>query len=174
MFFLSALRWVFKQFDIIQRVILISVSVLLVFGITSQVVLRYVFKSNLMGLEEITIFIAFWLYFIGGTYGASKRTHISADLTDVYIKNKIIRQVVQLFASLITIFISSIITYYSVDFFIWSLEKGATSPVLNIPMYFSQSAVFVGFTLMTIYFITHFIKDLLLFLNIDIKVDGCG
>lgn len=172
MVILQSIRWVLKRLETIQKIMLFVVSILLVLGVTGQVILRYVLKSNLLGLEEMIILLAFWLYFLGGIYGSATRTHITADLTEVYIKNKKLKQFVKLIVSLITVFISCVFAYYSVDYLTWGVERGATSPVLKLPMVWSQSSVFVGFTLMAFYFIVHFVKDLLMFLNIS--KDGCG
>ena len=49
------------------------------------VLLRYVFHSDLYGYEEIVVIFAFWLYFIGGSYGSYTRTHITADVVSVYV-----------------------------------------------------------------------------------------
>ncbi len=39
----------------------------------AEVVLRYVFKSDLFGIEEIVVIAAFWLYFMGSSTCVSKR-----------------------------------------------------------------------------------------------------
>lgn len=49
-----------------QRFVIIVSSLFVVASIGATVVLRYIFKTDLYGLEEIVVIFAFWLYFMGG------------------------------------------------------------------------------------------------------------
>ena len=53
-----------------------------------EVFLRYVMGSPLFGIEELILFIGMWLYFMGASYGAYERTHIKAELIDIWCKDK--------------------------------------------------------------------------------------
>ena len=53
----------------------------------AEVLMRYIFKTSLIGIEELAAYIAFWLYFIGSAYGTYERSHIKAELTHMLIKN---------------------------------------------------------------------------------------
>ena len=55
-----------------------------------SVVLRYCFKQNFYGSDEVIMLFAFWLYFMGAVYGSYENSHIKADLLkdadDIYNK----------------------------------------------------------------------------------------
>jgi TRAP-type C4-dicarboxylate transport system permease small subunit len=46
---------------------------------------------------------------------------------------------------------------WTYPYFIWGITKGETSQALLIPMVLSQSAIFVGAILMSLYFLTELI-----------------
>lgn len=148
-----------------QRTILIVCSLMIVIGITLGAVLRYVFKTDLYGMEEIIVIFAFWLYFMGGSYGSYEKSHITAELVSVYVTNPKIRSIVMMISSLITTGLCYMATYYALGFFSWSLIKGGTSTVWQIPMYIPQSAVFLSFILMSFYFTIHLIRDIKKIIN---------
>lgn len=143
-----------------QRIMMILCSLMIVSGITLGAIMRYVFKADLYGMEELLVICAFWLYFMGGAYGSYEKSHITAELVSVYVTNPKIRIIVMLISSLITTGLCYMATYYAVSFFSWSLIKGGTSTVWQIPMVIPQSAVFVGFVLMSLYFTVHLINDI--------------
>lgn len=142
-----------------QRVILVICSLFLVFTIGLTVVFRYILNIDLFGLEEIIVIPAFWMFFIGASYGTYKKKHISAELVSVYVKKDKPRKIVETITSFVTLSLCLLITYWSIQFFSWSFTSGATSSAWRIPQYIPHSAVLFGFLLMTFYFIVHFIVN---------------
>lgn len=157
----SSLIW--KNLEKIQRIILIICSILAVGIIVAAVVMRYIFGTDLYGMEEIIVIVAFWLYFIGGAFGSFEKSHIKADIVSVYVKNERIKSALQLIASLVETTVAIILTSWAYNYFIWGLEKGAKSPGLSIPLVVSQSAIFFGLALMTFYFLVYLIEDSMAF-----------
>ena len=144
----------------VQKVILVFTSALVIIGIATQASFRYFFRIDFFGLEEVIVLLAFWLYFIGASYGSFTKSHITADIIPVYIKNNKIKSIAMLVTSLITIVIAVLYSLWSLDYILWIAERGTTTAVLKIPVILSRSAIFVGFVLMTAYFIYHFVLDL--------------
>ncbi len=143
-----------------QKIIMIVCSILIIIGISSQAAMRYLFKINFYGLDELIIIIAFWLYFMGSSYGSYEESHIKADIVSVYIKNKKLKEVFSLVASIITTAITLLFTYWALDLFIWGIVRQAKSPVLSIPMVIPQSAIFIGFVIMSIYSVVYLFRDI--------------
>ncbi|SKC81496.1 TRAP transporter small permease [Maledivibacter halophilus] len=148
-----------KGLLLLQRWILTITSILAVLIIVTSVVMRYVFKSDLFGIEEILIIVAFWLYFIGGVHGSYERSHIKADLLSIYIKNERAKLILSFVETFITCIVAIVLSFWGYKYFIWGIEMGAKSPGWKIPLVISQSPIFFGFVLMTFYFIYHLIID---------------
>ena len=72
-----------------QRVVMLLSICFSTIAVFIEVIMRYFFETPLIGIEELAAYVAFWLYFIGGSYGAYERSHISADLSQLIFKNKL-------------------------------------------------------------------------------------
>lgn len=131
-----------------------------------SVILRYIFKSNFYGSDEIILMFAFWLYFTGAVYGSYENSHIKADLMNVYVKNIRIKDFINLLAQMIMIVVNVILITWALDYFMWGLEKMPLSTGLKIPLVIPQSAVFFGLLLMGFYHIVHFIRNIYRYINL--------
>lgn len=131
-----------------------------------SVILRYIFKSNFYGSDEIILMFAFWLYFMGAVYGSYENSHIKADLMNVYVKNIRIKDFINLAAQLIMIVVNVILITWAWDYFSWGLEKMPLSTGLKIPLVIPQSAVFFGLLLMGFYHIVHFIRNIYRYIHL--------
>ena len=126
-----------------------------------EVLLRYVFGSPLFGVEELVCLIAMWLYFIGASYGAYQRNHIKAELVHLWFKTQRSHALINSLSSSITLILSIIMIKWSYPYLIWVIKKGETSQALLLPMVLSQSAVFFGAVLMTLYFLVELVDNIL-------------
>ncbi len=126
-----------------------------------EVLLRYVFGSPLFGVEELVCLIAIWLYFIGASYGAYERSHIKAELVHLWFKTPRSYALVRSLSSFITFVLSVIMVRWSYPYLVWGITKGETSQALLVPMVLSQSAIFFGAVLMSLYFLVELVDYIL-------------
>ncbi len=124
-----------------------------------EVMLRYVFRSPLFGVEELVVLFAMWLYFVGASYGAYERSHIKADLITIWLKTPRSLALVNTLASLITVVLSIILVSWTYPYILWSFEKGGTTQALLLPRVLSQSAILISALLMTLYFFVEFLDN---------------
>jgi TRAP-type C4-dicarboxylate transport system permease small subunit len=127
-----------------------------------EVFLRYVMGSPLFGIEELILFIGMWLYFMGASYGAYERTHIKAELLNIWCKDEKKLTIIRTIASAITVALALILVSWAYPYFSWELARGGTSQALLLPKVWCQSAIFFGSLLMAMYFITELIDNVLL------------
>jgi TRAP-type C4-dicarboxylate transport system permease small subunit len=144
----------------LQKAFMIVAGSLVTVLVFVEVMLRYVFGSPLFGVEELVCLIAMWLYFIGASYGAYERSHIKAELVHLWFKTPRSHAFVSAISSLITLFLCLIMITWSYPYFIWGLSKGETSQALLLPMVLSQSAVFFGSILMSLYFLAELVDHI--------------
>jgi TRAP-type C4-dicarboxylate transport system permease small subunit len=143
----------------LQKGIMIVCSIVVAVGISIAAVLRYVFRTDLYGSEEIIVIFAYWLYFAGGAFGAYERSHITADVVSVYVKNPRLKAALACFSSLCTFGLSTLFAWWGWHMFAWGLEKGGATPVWRIPLVIPQSAIFFGLVLMSVYFAGNVLED---------------
>lgn len=143
-----------------QQFMLIACSLFVVASIGFTVLLRYIFKTDLYGLEEIVVIFAFWLYFMGGAYCSYTRTHITADMISVYLSEGKLKSTITAFTSAATFGLSLLFSVWGYDFFMFGVKMSARTPVWRIPQVVSYTAVFLGMVLMTFYFFVDLLADL--------------
>ena len=160
--------------DRLQQIILILTSVFISVFMFVEVILRYVFHKPVMGIEEIVPLGAFWLYFIGASYGSYKRTHIKAEVIEMMTENPRTVAVTRVVVSVITFGLSLYLCKWGFDFFVYGLTQGQFSATLFIPMVYSQSAVFFGLILMTFYFLIELIDRVRAIRGPDVAQVGSG
>lgn len=159
------LLFLWKMLIFLQKFIMVAGGCLAGILIFVQVFLRYVLGSPLFGVEELILFIAVWLYFIGAAYGAYERSHIKAELILLGFTSTRSKAVIRSINGVITVFLAVTMVKWSYPYFIWGLTRGATSQALLLPMVLCQSAIFFGSILMSIYFTTELLDNLLLSLG---------
>ena len=140
-----------SKFIKVQKIISFILAVFLPLLIVYQVLLRYVFKAPLMGIEELMLFPTIWLYMLGGANASQERNHIECGILTLYIKKPRSMQIFKIFKGLFSLAVSLWLTYWSYWLFSYSLKIWKTSDLLYIPMFFGESAMFIGLVLMTIY-----------------------
>lgn len=154
-------RMIWNGLLIFQRGFIIIAGCVVAVLIFVEVMLRYVFGSPLFGVEELVTMIAMWLYFLGASYGAYERSHIKAELVHLWFKTPRSLAMVNSVASLITVILSLTMVSWSFPYFVWGIKEGETSQALLLPMVLSQSAIFFGSILMSIYFIAELADNIL-------------
>lgn len=129
--------------------VILAVSVLLI--VVAQVLLRYVFKAPLMGIEELLFFPAIWLYMLGGANASQERNHIECGILTLYIKKPKSMMIFNVVKNTVSVFVGVWLLYWAYWLFSYSLNLWKTSDLLYIPMFFMEAAPFVGLVLMVFY-----------------------
>lgn len=124
-----------------------------------QVVTRYVFKIPVMGLEELLVFPAIWMYFIGSANASREDTQIKANVLDVFLKRKRSILTVRIIADVLSVLTAAWLTWYAWLYFLYALRVWKDSPTLYIPMFYAESFVFLGLMAMLVYGVIYLVKN---------------
>lgn len=160
---LGCTLWHFKLQ--LQRWILFITSVSVTLLVFIQVIMRYFFDVPLYGIEEIAIYLAVWSYFIGSSYAADQKEHISASLVDVILPEGRSQMFVGMVASLITVIVSAWMILWSWYYLAWTFKRGTVSVDLGLHMGWVHSAISIGLILMTLYFFVDFVERSIRFIT---------
>lgn len=124
-----------------------------------QVVLRYVFKAPLLGIEELMSFPIIWFYMIGGANASAESGHIECGLLESGKQSQKTKMILKFVKQLFSVAISLVLTYWCYSLFSYSLKVWKLSAILEIPMFFAESAPFIGLLLMSIFGVRDLIKS---------------
>ena len=103
------------------------------------------------GYEEITLFIAFWLYFTGSMYAAKNNTHIDANMISMFVDNEKVVKIFDLIRSVITFILTVIVTAWCFKYVKWQWGLHAKSNVFKLPNIIAQIPIFISFFVWNFY-----------------------
>lgn len=110
------------------------------------------------GSEELTLFVAFWLYFTGSACAAREGTHISADMLELFTDSQKVRSIVGVIKNAISLAMCSMFTVWCFNYVSWQMNLGARSTTYKLPIVIATIPILVSFALWGLYLI----RDLVL------------
>jgi TRAP-type C4-dicarboxylate transport system permease small subunit len=158
--FLEALNTWIARFETVLIVIILTVMVMLSF---LQVLLRNFFDEGLLWGDILLRHLVLWVGFLGASLATRDEKHISIDLFGRLLKKRG-KNVANLVTNLFSVFIGYLLTdaswYFVMD------EKAMGTTIFNqIPVWYFQIIIPVGFGLITFRFLINAIK------NINLLID---
>ncbi|MFW6147118.1 MAG: TRAP transporter small permease [Thermodesulfobacteriota bacterium] len=125
-----------------------------------QVVLRYIFKAPLFGLEEFSRLIAVWVYFIGAIFGTKQDSHVQGDVAERLFGTARARSVIKTITWCLSLLLCILFLYHSTKYSLWLYETGERTTGLWWPRITSVGSMFFGALFMTLYSIANLVKYL--------------
>ena len=148
---------------IIQRVSGVVLSLFVTGLIVVMVIARYVLRIPMMWVEELDTYVAFWFFFLGGSYATYKGLDIEGGIVQAVFKNRPrVQSGFKAATNAIAAGLSCLLAVWSYGTFHWSLF-GPGPPLtmeLFLPLAWSQLSLLVGFSLMALYFVVRFLRVL--------------
>lgn len=132
-----------------------------------QVILRYVLRMPLMGIEELLMFPTIWLYMLGGAHASYTRTHISCGVLTLMIKRKRSFALFNMVKTVISIVVALWLSRWAWWFFSYSLRTMKESPLLYIPLVLGESAIFIGLIFMLLNTVVEFFNHVSEYKSLD-------
>jgi TRAP-type C4-dicarboxylate transport system permease small subunit len=123
-----------------------------------QVVLRYIFKVPLFGLEEFSRLIAVWVYFLGAIFGTKWDAHVQGDVAGRIFSTDRSRSIIKAIAWIISLSVCFLFLYHSATYSIWLYGTGERTTGLWWPRIYSVGSMLFGAFFMTLYSIANVIK----------------
>lgn len=126
-----------------------------------QVLLRYVFLSPFVGIEEIALFFGVWSYFLGMAYVTRNGEHIHGGVLTLVVKDPRKVRLVRLVLTCISVIAASVFAFYAIRYAIFEIEKGRVSSYMRWPKWWWSSSLIAGFGGMVFYFILQIVNQVI-------------
>lgn len=136
----------------------------------TQVLLRYVFRSPLLGIEELCYFPASWLYLYAAVYASSEKSQLYARVLEIFVKDKRRVYLLRCAAAVVTTSILCWLTYWGYDLLKYSMRVEKLTDTLFIPWVLAEGSVFVAFALMLFYTLVEIVDYYLLYKGEDLPL----
>ncbi|OUO93529.1 TRAP transporter small permease subunit [Cloacibacillus sp. An23] len=133
-----------------EEAILVILGLAVPLMVALGVFFRYILKTDLFGIEEIEIFCAMILYFIGAAYASYKKQQITADLTQSMIKSFKIRKFFAIVSTFLALVAVGAFTYWTIDLVQYAGLRNPKTSVWKIPLVWEYIMIFWGFFVMTL------------------------
>lgn len=166
------MKTVQKTLTAIDNVLTHGFSLFIVLGgalmaltVVLQVLLRYVFKQPLFGLEEFSRLVAIWIYFLGAVLSTKEDNHVQGDVANKYISGERARIILRTFVWILCFVTCLLFLYHSGSYSWWVYGTGERTTGLWWPRVISVCSMFFGAVFMTIYCLKNVIKYLITALN---------
>ena len=118
----------------------------------AQVLMRYVFKSPFVGIEEIGLLFGAWFYFLGMAYVTRNGEHIHGGIVSLIISNQNGIRVIRLLSTLICILATVVFGFFAIKYAWFEIEKGRLSSYMRWPKGLWSASMIFGFLGMAGYF----------------------
>lgn len=125
----------------------------------TQVVMRYVFESPFTGIEEASILLAVWLYFLGMGYATREREHIHGGIVSLVVKDPYKVAIIRFISSITCMLAAILFGYFASQYALKEIDRGRISTILQWPRGLWSASMFVGFAMMVGYFLLETINE---------------
>ncbi len=97
---------------------------------------------------------------MGSVNACREDTQIKANVLDIFMKTEMGKLRVRVVADIMSLIVSSWLTWWAWDYFLYALKVWKESPTLYIPTFWAECAFFIGMMLMTSFVLWHLIKNI--------------
>lgn len=143
-----------------EEFIIVAVGAFISVAMFIQILLRYVFHAPLFGLEEISILIVSWFYFIGAAYSVHTESYIKADILPLIVKNPRIIKAFNIVSFVLTIIATLLLFYYGFKYAVWAGRAHVVTPTFLISVNYGFSALVIGSALMSLHFFLLLLREI--------------
>lgn len=147
-------KQILYNFDLILSGFFLCLTVLVVIV---NVTLRYLFQGGIYWAEEVATTSFIWSVFVGSAAAYRYKMHIGIDLVSKFGPARW-RSFIAVIIDVMMLAINGYIVYLSILFM--NANKLKRTPVLDIPAFYVNLALTVGFSLMVIYALGFLYRDL--------------
>jgi TRAP-type C4-dicarboxylate transport system permease small subunit len=138
---------------------------LMTLTVVLQVLLRYVFRQPLFGLEEFSRLVAIWIYFLGAVFSTKTDNHVQGDVANKFITGERSRIVLRTIVWILCLVTCLLFLYHSGTYSWWIYGTGERTTGLWWPRIISVGSMFFGAVFMTLYSLVNVTKYLTYALN---------
>ncbi|MBB1485154.1 TRAP transporter small permease [Oceanospirillum sediminis] len=125
----------------------------------TQVIMRYVLESPFTGIEEVSILLAVWVYFLGMGYATREREHIHGGIVSLMVKDPQKIAFIRFVGSLICMIAACVFGYFAYKYALKEITRGRVSTNMRWPRGLWSASMIVGFAMMVGYFLLETINE---------------
>lgn len=134
-----------------SRICLVTLTLFLAAMMAFAVFMRYALDQAIPAIEELSILIGLWLYFIAMIVVTRERGHLTGGILELLNLNKQTRMYIKAFNDLLGFVVVSFFSFYAFKYLFFVMKINRVSTNLNWPTAIWVAAAVAGFSFMAIY-----------------------
>ena len=119
----------------------------------AQVLLRYVFASPFVGIEEVALLFGAWFYFLGIAYVTRNGEHIHGGILTMVVSSRNAIRAVRLAMTLLGFAACAIFGYYAINYALFEIQTGRQSSYMRWPKGWWSASLIFGFIGTAVYMV---------------------
>lgn len=147
-------RFVAKSFSVLSGMLLAG----LVLSVFLQVVLRYVLKVSVAGLDEVPRYAMLYIVFLGAVLLTRSDDHVCIDVMDLFVHSNAWKRRISLLVHLFEIAALAVFGLFSFWYVLFFHHFGDVSAGLGLPLWLVTAVLPVYSVLSCCYLLMHTIK----------------
>jgi len=124
---------------------------LVVTSVIIGAVLRYVFNTLILGLEEVSVLIAIYTFFVGAALASRAKVQIRVNIIDIISISPYIRHIIDTSVAFASAAVCVVFTYWIFSFSQWTVKANITIPPLGWPKLVQSFSLLLGLALMSLH-----------------------
>ncbi len=125
--------------------------------LTYEVLVRYLFSAPTIWVQETSIYLYMWTMLAAGSYTLQKRKHVHVDLLVDRLPART-RSALEALTSAVGVVCCALVSVQAYQMIEATIRFGKVSATpLRVPLWIPQSALLMGFVLLTFQFAFHFL-----------------
>lgn len=157
------MRWLVSTEAVFERILyvfIIGFGLCLAGLMFTQVVLRYVFASPFVGIEELSLLFGAWFYFLGLAYVTRNGEHIHGGILTMVVTNQNTVRAVRLVMTVLSIAACVIFGYYAIKYALFEIQTGRLSSYMRWPKGWWSASLIFGFVGTSTYMVLQAVNQL--------------
>lgn len=131
---------------------------LMVFFVLFQIILRNFFSTGILGGDAIVRHMLLWVGFLGAGLATKNGVHIRIDIASKILNTKGLK-IAQIITDIFSVIIGGLLVYASFNFVKLGYETADKLLFMELPVWFMQSIIPIGFSIMTLRFASKGIEN---------------
>lgn len=141
------------------RGLMMLACLLLAILIFTQVVTRYFMDASFNGIEETSVLLAVWVYFLGMGYATREHEHIHGGIVSLVVKSPKKIAWIRLVNTVLCMLAACFFGYFAYTYAMGEISRGKVSATLRWPRGLWSASMIVGFAMMIGYFLLEAINQ---------------
>jgi TRAP-type C4-dicarboxylate transport system permease small subunit len=131
----------------VEDILIVLLLGVMVIMVLLQIFMRNMYQTGIMGGDDLVRHLVLWIAFFGAGVATRSNAHVRMDALTNFMSDRMLKYS-DVVVSIFSFIISTILVYASMNFVYIEYQSNGHSPFLNLPLWFMQSILPIGYMLL--------------------------